>query len=388
MKTMNREMLTFYALAFTPVFGATVLSPLYPSIMADLNLSTVQLGMIVSFGSVTTLLASPMAGILGDKWGVQAIMRPLLAIYVLGTLIAGLNYFLLLPAFLTLLLGRALQGCGEIGGLQQAISLVARNTTSDKRGRYMSRIEAFASAGAAIGPLIGGLLAQIGWWAGYFFPATLMAIIILTFPSSLKTSTLKPVRTRPPSFRPTKSVVAAGLSSGALMLGLSGMQTFIVGYLTTRFGLSPMEGGVYVSSHALIMSLSAFVCSRWINADRAFKFVGVGLGGFALTLLSLPFIMSPGITMIVMMLGGVCCGLILPSSNLMGTSSVPIELSSRATSTIYVLRLSGSMIGSVAFGWLLQWGYTGMFMMGGGVLLIAAVILPLVMASERMALQK
>ena len=172
------------------------------------------------------------------------------------------------------------------------------------------------------------------------------------------------------------------------MLGLSGMQTFIVGYLTTRFGLSPMEGGAYVSIHALIMSLSAFVCSRWINADRAFKFVGVGLGGFALTLLSLPFIMSPGITMIVMMLGGVCCGLILPSSNLMGTSSVPIELSSRATSTIYVLRLSGSMIGSVAFGWLLQWGYTGMFMMGGGVLLVAAVILPLVMASERMALQK
>lgn len=384
----HRQAFTLCALSFVPVFSATIASPIYPVMSQALNLSAVRLGSIASMGALATLLGSPFVGYLGDRHGAVRIMRPLLSLYAIGALLCAVSPFLGLPPYMLLLLGRSLQGFGELGGLQQGISIIVSSADGDAKGRLLSQIEASASAGGATGPLVGGLLAGIAWWSGYLVPALLMAAIILLLLGSFESKKDRRFEAMAESdvsrsgrhagkgeFRLLARSVAAALSCFLLMFGLAGMQTFIVGYLVDKFSISPAFGGVFVSVHALAMSAAAFLSGRYISEKRAPAMVSAGLGGFAVMLMlahRMPTLAALGGIMVA---GGVACGLILPSSNLVGTAGVAPGFIARTTSFIYTLRLCGSMAGSMFFGWMIRFSYASAFSAMGVIILAGAAAL-------------
>lgn len=383
----TRQVIALCALSFSPVFGSTIVSPIYPVMVKTLQLSSVEVGMISSVGAFTTLLGSPIIGCLSDRHGPLKMMRPLLMLYVIGTLICAASPFLGLSPFGLLLLGRSLQGFGELGGLQQGISLIASEVDEKSKGRLLSRVEASASAGGATGPLVGGVLASIAWWTGYLVPAALMTITMLFLLGSLSESSDRSFpqadKAPPEEVCVSMRLVAAALSCFSLMFGLTGMQTFVVGYIVARFGVSPAIGGLFVSLHALAMSAAAFVSGKRLSEERAPRMIGVGLAGFGVMLLFVPRISNLTTLVACMALGGAACGLILPSSNLVGTSGVQANSAARTTSLIYMLRLCGSMAGSLAFGWMMKFGYSRAFTSVGAIVLMSGAVLPIMLNGRR-----
>ncbi|PAG86044.1 siderophore biosynthesis protein SbnD, partial [Staphylococcus aureus] len=160
---------------FIAIAGLTVLVPLLPIYMASLqNLSVVEIqlwsGIAIAAPAVTTMIASPIWGKLGDKISRKwMVLRALLGLAVCLFLMA------LCTTPLQFVLVRLLQGL--FGGVVDASSAFASaEAPAEDRGKVLGRLQSSVSAGSLVGPLIGGVTASI-----LGFSALLMSIAVITF---------------------------------------------------------------------------------------------------------------------------------------------------------------------------------------------------------------
>ncbi|WP_433241698.1 MFS transporter [Streptosporangium sp. CA-135522] len=143
---------------------ATVLHIAVPALTAALEPSSVQLLWIID---VYSLVVAPLLltfGTLGDRYGRK---RLVLAGYlVFGAASAAAAFA---PSPLTLIAARAFLGIGGAMIMPATLSII-RQVFTDRRERAIALgvWSAVAAAGAAIGPLIGGLLVEHFWWGAVF----------------------------------------------------------------------------------------------------------------------------------------------------------------------------------------------------------------------------
>lgn len=116
-------------------------------------------GLLMLLTSLPKIVGNPLMGRLSDRFG----RRPLLAVATCGTL-AGSVGWALAPNLAWLVLARGVSGLfGAQAGLTQA--LVADITAPEQRAAKLGWLGAAFGAGAALGPLLGGVVAD---WFGSF----------------------------------------------------------------------------------------------------------------------------------------------------------------------------------------------------------------------------
>ena len=123
-----------------------------------------QIGAIVA-GDATALLCR--------RVGVKRVQIVAALLYGVGCVIAATA-----PDMATLLVARLLQGIG--GGMMVALSYVAiqQSFAEELWGRLFGIVAAIWGAGSLLGPLIGGVFADFGFWRGAFwFFATQAAVL-------------------------------------------------------------------------------------------------------------------------------------------------------------------------------------------------------------------
>src|SRR5262245_32987409 len=105
-----------------------------------------------------------ICGKLGDLLGYRRIFR-------VGLLVSAAAFIAcsLAPTFGALLLGRILQGVGIALTLSCAPALATSLYREDQRTRVLGIYAAITAAGAALGPVIGGLLVARWGWAAVFW---------------------------------------------------------------------------------------------------------------------------------------------------------------------------------------------------------------------------
>ncbi|MBX5464179.1 MAG: MFS transporter [Clostridia bacterium] len=137
-------------------------------------------GLILSSAFVATALASPLWGALADRFG----QRPMLLrsglslglIYLLMGFARDAGQFFVLRTLFGLL----------SGFIPAATALVAGNTPREKMGAALGTLQTANAAGNIVGPLLGGLLAQLIGIQGTFFVsgaalwmATLLVLLLV-----------------------------------------------------------------------------------------------------------------------------------------------------------------------------------------------------------------
>lgn len=106
----------------------------------------------------------PLYGKIADIYGRQFTLRIALAIYILGSLLCALA-----PNMLVLILARALHGLGG-GGLSAMGAIVLGDVVAPKeRGRYYAYFAVVYTSAGAIGPAVGGFLAEHLHWSAIFW---------------------------------------------------------------------------------------------------------------------------------------------------------------------------------------------------------------------------
>lgn len=149
---------------FVVVVDATVLHVAAPSISEDLRPSAVQLLWIIDVYSLVVAPLLVFFAKLGDRVGRPRVMLAGLAVFAAASLVAAFA-----PTALALIAGRALMGVGGAMIMPQTMSIV-RDVFPDRRERTtaVGIWVAVSSAGAAVGPIIGGFLVEHLWWGSVF----------------------------------------------------------------------------------------------------------------------------------------------------------------------------------------------------------------------------
>ncbi|GAB3609786.1 MFS transporter [Humibacter ginsengiterrae] len=162
---------------FVSILAGTVVSTSLPKIIADLKGDQTAYTWVVVATLLATTVTTPIWGKLADLFNRKLLIQLSLAIFVIGSALAGFSQDT------SMLIGfRVLQGVGA-GGLTALSQVIMADIISPReRGKYMGVFGAIMAVGTVGGPLIGGVLTDsVGWrWNFYIgVPFAILAIILL-----------------------------------------------------------------------------------------------------------------------------------------------------------------------------------------------------------------
>ncbi len=165
-----------FAAQMVSAVGFSIVFPFLPlyieSLGSTFDLNTEMLaGMVISAQGLTMMIAAPIWGALADRFGrKKMIMRALWGGALMLTLMG------VVQSAEQLILLRAIQGL-VTGTLSASNALVAANTPRERVGFAMGTLQVALWGGVAIGPLIGGVLADhFGYGIPFLFTAVLLSV--------------------------------------------------------------------------------------------------------------------------------------------------------------------------------------------------------------------
>ncbi|MGW5853559.1 MULTISPECIES: MFS transporter [Micrococcus] len=165
---------------FLSLMSVSVVNVALPAIESGLGASSADLQWVLSGYTLTFGVVLVAAGRAGDLWGRKPLFLAGIAVYVLGSLLAGLAWspVVLNGARLLMGIGAGLFNPQIIGVIQSTFSGRARGTAYGMFGTVIG-------LGVAVGPLLGGLLMgllgpEAGWRASFLVnaPIGLLALLL------------------------------------------------------------------------------------------------------------------------------------------------------------------------------------------------------------------
>lgn len=152
--------------AFLSTAGIGIFNPVLPFItqryLSNPGDLAVAVGWLTAIYSLCQFVAAPGLGLLSDRFG----RRPLLMICLLGS-VAGYVMFGIGGALWILLLSRIIDGLTG-GNFSILLAYVGDVLAPEERGKYFGIFGAAGGVGFIIGPVVGGLLSNLGYqWPAY-----------------------------------------------------------------------------------------------------------------------------------------------------------------------------------------------------------------------------
>lgn len=171
------RVVTILALAqFIMVLDSTVMNVSMSEVVQSLGTTISGLQAAITFYTLTMAAFMLTGGKLGDKFGRLKIFKIGAVIYGIGSLITAFS-----PNLPTLMFGWSLvEGLGAVLVIPAIAALVATNYKGKDRVAGFAIIGGISGAAAAAGPLIGGFVTTYASWRYVFFAETvIMAVVLL-----------------------------------------------------------------------------------------------------------------------------------------------------------------------------------------------------------------
>lgn len=164
--------------------NSSAITVLLPSIAADLGTSMSLLQWAVSGYSLVAAAFIVTAGVLGDMYGRRLVFMAGLVVWGAACVVIALSV-----NGGMLVAGRLLQGLGSSAVVAAGLSILAAATTGTATMRAVALWGGAAAAGSALGPFLGGLIAQaVGWQGIFWIDAVLAAVTAVVARSSISES--------------------------------------------------------------------------------------------------------------------------------------------------------------------------------------------------------
>ena len=415
-RSFRQNLLAMLGLCFVLIMVAldqTVIGTALPTVVAELNGFDLYAWVGTAY-LLTSVITVPVFGKLGDEHGRKRFVVAAIVLFTLASMLCGIA-----QSMLQLVLARALQGIG--GGMLVATSFASvPDLFPEARERLRWQIlfsTAFGLANA-IGPSIGGYLAQYWGWRWVFFVnlpvgAASLAFVWYFLPSIRHSE-------RPPSSMDWMGSLLAAMALGCLQLlvewlpqhkpvlmlaalGLTGaVSAAVLIYWERRcknpllplamfthrvlgplfalavtmgfcmfailyyapllfqggFGLLPNEAGLLVTPLAVFITVGSIVNGRIVtrlHAPNALLYVGIAL--FLICTLALTQTTpatSHAMIAATMVTGGLGLGMLLPNLTLMAQYSTPRTQLGVVTAMLQSMRMVGNMMGTALAGALIS----------------------------------
>lgn len=238
------------------VIDFTIVNVVMPSIIDDLAITSVDAQWIQESYAIILAALLLLVGRLSDRWGARRLFLVGSALFAVASVAAALS-----PGAETLILSRAAQGVGGALVLPTSLSLINATFHGADRAKAFAVWGSTIGAGAAVGPLLGGWLAEISWRWAFGINIVLIVVILLAVGRFVGEAAIE--RQRIDVLGGVLSVAGLGLLAFGLVEGRS------YGWLTA---LRPGPLGIELGSVSVIpvvLGCSAIALAAFVVRQRA-----------------------------------------------------------------------------------------------------------------------
>lgn len=149
---------------FMVILDTTVVNVAFQTLRAEYGASLNDAQWIISVYVLALGISTPLAGFFSERFGIKQTYLTGLGVFVLGSLLCGLA-----PSLPFLIAARALQGFGGGIAIPLGIAVLLRTFPTSEQGLALGIFGIAVLVAPAIGPMLGGILVDAGWWRAIFF---------------------------------------------------------------------------------------------------------------------------------------------------------------------------------------------------------------------------
>ena len=301
-------------MSILPMFSIT---PALPIIGQALDVSSQQIGLVMSAYLVPVAIGTPILGVLADRIGRKKILVPSLLIFAIAGILAASA-----SDFRSLIEWRCLQGIGA-ASLEASVLSTLSDLYSGKRLTAAMATNASAiGIGATIYPAIGGALADISWRLPFLLsflamPVALLVLLKLKLPSQaikINDIELKTYVQRIGNSVNNRQVIALLLTViGLFAIEFGAFYTYTPILAGKTMMASGRAIGMIFSSNSISLALVAFLVGLFASNLSEVKLIKVSLIIFAASLLVIFQVPNIGLLLIPSILIGAVEGMAFPS---------------------------------------------------------------------------
>ncbi|MEB6231478.1 multidrug efflux MFS transporter NorA [Mammaliicoccus sciuri] len=248
---MNNKLNVLYFNIFLMFLGISIVIPVLPTILHDLDLNGSDLGMLVAVFAMFQMIASPFGGRFADKFGKKIII-------IIGLLLFSISEFIFAMGntFSILLVSRVLGGISAAFVMPGVNGMIGDLSTSENRAKNFSYMSAVINTGFIVGPGVGGFLAEISHRMPFYFAGALGIIALLFSVLLLKEAsdddsneTARPKVKEP---FPYKLFVVPVIIMLILSYGLASTETMFSLYTAEKVGFEPKDISIAITGGAIV----------------------------------------------------------------------------------------------------------------------------------------
>ena len=375
---LDTNLQIIFGITLTYIMGVAIITPAFPKIVKELNISAKDVGLLIAVFSFPGILVTPFLGVIADRWGRKRIIIPSLMLFGIA---GGLCFFV--RDFKLLLILRLIQGIGAapLGSLTVTIigDLYSRKELVAAMG-YNSSVR---SIGSASYPAIGGALAMMGWHYPFILPVIAIPIGFLVL-FNLKT----PEPENEVHIREHLNIVWKKLRNrqvvGLLVIGIIIFVMLFGSYMTcfplllgNSFGLSSLIIGLIIASVSLIAAFTSSQLGKIIKLFSRKAILKISFILYALALSIIPLISQPWLFFIPVIIFGIAHGMNIPVIQALFAEAAPLKYRATFMSVSGMTFRIGQTLGPLLMGMVISvWGIGGAFY-AGAVLSVAMFIIML-----------
>ncbi|WLD91572.1 MFS transporter [Alkalihalobacillus sp. AL-G] len=395
----HQNKFALFSLAFIPLvmtLGNSMLIPILPTIEKELNLSELQVSMIITLFSVVAIIFIPIAGFISDRYGRKIVIIPSLLIAAIGGAVAGWASSQLEDPFTWILIGRIIQGLGSAGAAPVVLPLIGDMYKDDKQiSEGLGVVESFNTFGKVLSPILGSLLAVLVWFMPFFaipvfsVAAAILVLFFVKVPKQNNTdkrkikefvSSVKEI-----AVREGKWLVAIFMMGIFSMFILFGVLFFLSEQLESEYGMKGVIKGLVLAIPLLSLSIASYITGKKVGDNKRLMKVIIA-AGLILVTINLGWIgFSEGIYTLLtgLFLAGLGIGIALPALDAMITEGIEKEECGTVTSIYSSMRYVGVALGPPIVAATLNTGREIIFFGMMGLSVIANIIVFVLIRPEK-----
>ncbi|MDO6850027.1 MFS transporter [Priestia megaterium] len=391
----SRKKLDLLALASVPLImtlGNSMLIPVLPVIEKRLQISSLQVSMIITVYSIFAIFLIPIAGYLSDRFGRKKIIIPSLLLAAVGGALTGWASWQMANPFWVILIGRAIQGIGSAGAMPVVMPCVGDMFKDEQEiTKGLGLIETANTFGKVLSPILGAFLAAMIWFLPFWFIpilcliSILLVIFLVKVPKNDSSSESEQKKKSITQFlkdlkKTLKEnmgwLMAIFILGAIIMLVLFGVLFYLSTILEERYHIVNTKKGLVMAIPLLALSISSFVAGKKVGNN---KIVMKWAAFFGFLLLTCSFIIlffntSLFSILLTLVLGGIGIGAALPSLDALITEGIEKEERGTVTSLYSSMRFVGVAAGPPLYTLLMKWSDMAVFQTSLGISAVGAIL--------------
>ncbi|MED3981562.1 MFS transporter [Priestia megaterium] len=391
----SRKKLDLLALASVPLImtlGNSMLIPVLPVIEKRLQISSLQVSMIITVYSIFAIFLIPIAGYLSDRFGRKKIIIPSLLLAAVGGALTGWASWQMANPFWVILIGRAIQGIGSAGAMPVVMPCVGDMFKDEQEiTKGLGLIETANTFGKVLSPILGAFLAAMIWFLPFWFIpilcliSILLVIFLVKVPKNDSSSESEQKKKNIKQFlkdlkKTLKEnigwLMAIFILGAIIMLVLFGVLFYLSTILEERYHIVNTKKGLVMAIPLLALSISSFVAGKKVGNN---KIVMKWSAFFGFLLLTCSFIIlffntSLFSILLTLVLGGIGIGAALPSLDALITEGIEKEERGTITSLYSSMRFVGVAAGPPLYTLLMKWSDMAVFQTSLGISAVGAIL--------------